>query len=175
MTDVEIREACLDVIEVELDDPVGDRQIIDGFSGLTMPLVTDEILSRPSPLEQVPCDDDVPDCRAQFQIGVTLYAVTCMGVADEMVSNDNFASGVIDERAVELFEVEGVGADIMLAVNVTSGDCSDRAVGPIDGVEQAWSVAVPLGNDPDELSRFLCSLADLSGAQRTEQRCDRFD
>lgn len=56
-----------------------------------------------------------------------------------------------------------------------SGDCSDRAIGPIDGVEQPWSVAVRNGNDPDQLSRFLCSLADLSPAQQDEERCDRFE
>lgn len=169
------RSDCLDVIRVDLDAPIGDRQIVDGFSGLTMPLLTDAILNQPKPLEQVACDDDVPDCRAQFQIGTNLYAVTCFGVADVGVSDFNFASGVIDGQPVEMFQIKSVGVNIMLAVDVTSGDCSDRAVGPIAGVEQAWSVAVRLGNDPDQLSRFLCSLADLSEAQRIEQRCDRFE
>lgn len=172
--DSDDRNDCLDGVRVELDAPIGDRKIIDGFSQLTMPLLTDEILNQPKSLEQVPCEEDVPDCRAQLQIGRNLYSITCIGVPDEGVSDVNFASGSIDGNPVDLFQITSVGVNIMLAANVTSGDCSDRAVGPIEGVEHGWSVAVRVGGDPDQLSRSLCSLADLSDAQRDEQRCNRF-
>ncbi len=173
--DGDSRDDCEGGVRVNLDAPIGTRDIIDGFTSRRIPLLTDEILEQPTSFDQVPCEDDVPDCRAGFQVGTNLYAVTCIGVANDGVSNVNFATGIIDGGSVDAFQIKSVGVNIMLAVNMTSGDCSDRAIGPIAGVEHGWSVAVRVGNDPDQLSRFLCGLADLSDEQRDEERCDRFD
>lgn len=169
------RDGCGDLVTVELAEPLGDREIIDGFSGRAVPLLTDEILEQPKTLQQVDCEEDSPDCRAGFQIGTQLYAITCIGVANDGVSDFNVASGIIDGGSIDAFQIKSVGVNIMLAVNLSSGDCSNRATGPIAGVEHAWSVATRVGNDQDQLSRFLCGLADLSNEQRAEERCDRFD
>lgn len=122
------------------------------------------------PLTQLDCFEDVLDCRANFQILTQSYSLTCMAVTDDRVSPHHFASGELDGQSVDVFQIKSVGVNIMLAVDVPSGEC----VGG-DGIQQPWSVALVNGGHPDQQSRFLCSLADLSPTQREEHRCGRFE
>ncbi|MDW3180299.1 MAG: hypothetical protein R8J94_23210 [Acidimicrobiia bacterium] len=170
LPDGDSREDCLDGILVQLAEPLGDRAIVDELSGRTMPILTDEILNAPKPLTQLDCFEDVLDCRANFQILTQSYSLTCMAVTDDGVSPHHFASGELDGQPVDVFQIKSVGVNIMLAVDVPSGEC----VGG-DGVQQPWSVALVNGGHPDQQSRFLCSLADLSSTQREDHRCGRFE
>ena len=169
------RGECLDEVFVELDAPIGNREIWDRFVFQELPLITNEILDQPQQLQQIGCDDDVADCRAAFQIDSMRYAITCIGVDNDVVVNDLIAFGAIGERTIDAFQISGTSVEDVLAVNLTSGDCSNRAAGPITGVERAWSVAVRLGANPDQISLSLCDVADLSNEQRALERCDRFE
>lgn len=162
------REACLDGVRVPLGQPIGDRMIIDGLGQRAISLLTNEDLYAPKPLEQIPCKADELDCRFAFATPINNYSVSCKGVSQESLIKGLHlhAAGVIDGKEVEVIQIKSVGTNIMLAVNITA-DCPNS-------VSSEWSVATKVGNDRDQLSRFLCTLVDLSEEQRTEERCERF-
>ena len=104
-----------------------------------------------------------------FSTSINNYSVSCKGVSEEGLIKDLHlhAQGVVDGKQVDVIQIASVGTNIMLAVNIEA-NCPNS-------IPNDWSVATKVGNDPDQLSRFLCTLVDLSEEQQIEERCERFE
>lgn len=96
--------------------------------------------------------DDTGDCAAGFLVNDRFYELSCGAVRTDLVTDEVLARGELYGEMVEVRSVEGLSADVLVAVSLEGGRCGDD-----DVALSPWSMVFPEGASQSETDVAICA------------------
>ena len=107
-------------------------------------------------------------CPIAFVLNGVFYSVGCTAIRDSAVTEDVIGSGDFHGEAVTVNRIAGVDDEVMVALSIPGGDCSD--IDP-DERRTPWSMAFGDYDDLAAITAVVCDVGELSAAQRLADGC----
>lgn len=96
------------------------------------------------------------------------YNLDCAAIKDWVVTDRVLGRGDFEGEAVTVNEIEGVERSLMVAVSLPGGLCTGE---PDEQPLSDWTMAFPAGADNPALLQAICSIGELTDAQRDANGC----
>lgn len=107
--------------------------------------------------------DDAGSCAAGFLVYGRFHSLSCGAVRADLVTDEILARGELYGETVEVRSIEGVSADVLVAVSLEGGRCGDD-----DVALSPWSMVFPEGASPSETDVAICAVVVEEHKERND-------
>ena len=107
-------------------------------------------------------------CAAGFNLNGAFYALSCVGLRDSVVADEEVGRGNLYGEEVTANRVEGYPPTLIVAVSIEGGMCSEED--PDQG-PTAWSMAFSGDTKQTPVVGAVCEVGELSAAQWLANGC----